>query len=163
YSSDRLDNLERHLRKQHNYDEDAITAEREKRLNEKNVSRQQDVVSLPEVCPHCSLRYATKKSLQQHLRMKHPETRPAGSTASKNVRCPLDECNMEGLQSREQLADHCRIDHPEAGELEVVTRTFKTMEEMEEWRMERLSLQSHDRIRRHGRSNRRRRMEPSTP
>ncbi|GMT24370.1 hypothetical protein PFISCL1PPCAC_15667, partial [Pristionchus fissidentatus] len=53
---------------------------------------------------------------------------------SKNVRCPIEDCSMGGLRSREELADHCRIEHSDMGEFEIVERIFSSMEEMEKWK-----------------------------
>lgn len=57
------------------------------------------------------------------------QVEPAGR--AKNVRCPLDECTVAGLSSREDLAAHCKIDHADLGEFEIIERNFTTMEEME--------------------------------
>lgn len=48
-----------------------------------------------------------------------------------NVSCPMDNCSVAGLRSREQLADHCRIDHSEAGDFELILRSFTSIAEFE--------------------------------
>lgn len=43
----------------------------------------------------------------------------------------MENCSVSGLRTREQLADHCRIDHSEAGDFEVIDRSFASIKEME--------------------------------
>ncbi|GMT07249.1 hypothetical protein PENTCL1PPCAC_29423, partial [Pristionchus entomophagus] len=131
YSAPRSDNLERHLRETHKLDEDVIKSLREQRKQVKASARQDHPYHLPFPCPHCDLRYSTDHSLRQRLRQKHPEVRLLFQIKKPNVCCPVEECTVEGLRSREELAAHCRVDHSDAGDFEIIDRSFTTMAEMQ--------------------------------
>ncbi|KAF8368956.1 hypothetical protein PRIPAC_86785 [Pristionchus pacificus] len=109
-------------------DDDAMDALRVERKEERDTSRLEKTSELPIECPHCSSRYLNQPSLRQHIRHKHPDH---NSMPRLNVSCPMDNCSVAGLRSREQLADHCRIDHSEAGDFELILRSFTSIAEFE--------------------------------
>ncbi|GMR56776.1 hypothetical protein PMAYCL1PPCAC_26971, partial [Pristionchus mayeri] len=119
YETTRIGNLDRHLQTEHGFTAEAIDGLRKKRREEKGAARLKDETNLPEVCPACEKRFASKESLRKHVSRFHKEDKPGAAT---NVRCPVEDCAVDGLRSREELAEHCRMDHSEAGEFEVIER-----------------------------------------